>query len=777
MTDSTILRAFEDAMAARGLVISGGVVADGKIHVCDVAASGAHGKGDGRYLLHPDEPPAGWFQNWRDGLGPEKWRGNGTVRKPSPEEVAVWDARRRQREEGERQEKERVARESQEIWSKSAAPASHPYLTKKGIGGFAKSFRVDGDGKLLVPLWDTDDKLWNLQRIGPDGTKLFPKGGRVKALYSPVGPKLELEGTVIIAEGMATAASIAEATGLPVAAAMFAGNLLPVGKALREKFPKARIVYFADHDAPVPGQKKGIECAIEAAKETGGLVVTPPTEGDDANDLFVREGPAAVRAVIESARPGEAVPEQGPGIEAKSGAGLDPFRPTDLWNAQSFVHLHKDKVRYCDRMGGWYHYGGKRWTRAEGGEIERLAKETVRHLYEMAALEPDDARRQAIAKHAAKTEAAGKLDAILELAKTEEGIIVPPDAFDADPWLFNTQTGTLDLRTGGVRPHRPEDMITNISPAEWRGTDLGAPLFGRFLSEAMDGDREKIDFLQRAAGYTLSGDMREQVFMFLHGPEAAGKGTFIRAMADVIGAYAQSTEIETFLTARRETVRNDIASLVGARLVTASEPEDGQSFDEGLIKILTGQDKTKARFLFREAFEFSATFKIWLQGNHRPHIRSTGGAMWRRLLIVPFEKTVPEGKRDKTLGDKLRTPEERAGILAWMVRGCLEWQRTGLKPPEKVRAAVAEYRAAEDRIAPFLEDCCEVHPSGAVPAAQLYARYKAWAESNCERPLSKRSFGMRLSEKGFEPDRTGRARKWVGLVLTTGREPGVDDDA
>jgi len=260
--------------------------------------------------------------------------------------------------------------------------------------------------------------------------------------------------------------------------------------------------------------------------------------------------------------------------------------------------------------------------------------------------------------------------------------------------------------------------------------------------------------------------MREQVFLFLHGPEAAGKGTFIRAIADGMGTYAQSTEISTFLTARRDAVRNDIASLVGARLVTASEPEDGQTFDEGLIKILTGQDKTKARFLFRESFEFSATFKLWLQGNHRPHIRSTGGAMWRRLLIVPFTQTVPEERRDKTLGDRLRTPEERAGILAWMVRGCLEWQRAGLRPPDSVRAAVAQYRAAEDRLAPFLEERTAASKSGQVPKGKLYSAYKAWAEEAGERPMSKRALGTRMEERGFAPnDKAGQVRVWNGLFL------------
>ncbi|HZL98295.1 MAG TPA: hypothetical protein VFB91_06285, partial [Terriglobales bacterium] len=151
--------------------------------------------------------------------------------------------------------------------------------------------------------------------------------------------------------------------------------------------------------------------------------------------------------------------------------GLEDFRATDLWNARLFAHLHGDKVKYCDRLGGWHYYDGKRWTRATAGEVERLAKDIPRAMYAMAAAEPNETRRQEIAKHAARTEAAGKLAAIIELAKTESGIAVAPEVFDARPWLFNVANGTLDLRTGELLPHRPEDMLTNISPAEWRGLD------------------------------------------------------------------------------------------------------------------------------------------------------------------------------------------------------------------------------------------------------------------------------------------------------------------
>jgi len=311
-------------------------------------------------------------------------------------------------------------------------------------------------------------------------------------------------------------------------------------------------------------------------------------------------------------------------------------------------------------MGGWFTYDGKHWTRAVCGEVERFAKDTVRYIYEIAALEPDDKQRQEIAKHATRSEAAGKIASMLDLAKTEEGIIVSPETFDTDPWKVNVQDGTVEIHPARaiaeLKPHDPKDMITNISPAEWRGMEAQAPIFEKYLEESAGGDKELIAFRRRLAGCALTGDMREQVFEYAYGPEAGGKGTETRARADVMETYARAAEIASFLHSRSDKVRNDLAALVGARLVTASEPQEGQIFDEGLIRMLTGQDKMAARFLFRENFEFTCGFKIRFEGNHRPHIRSTGGATWRRLLVIPFERTVPEDRRDKTLGEKLKTP-------------------------------------------------------------------------------------------------------------------------
>jgi len=450
--------------------------------------------------------------------------------------------------------------------------------------------------------------------------------------------------------------------------------------------------------------------------------------------------------------------------------GLEPFRSTDLWAGKLFVQLYGHRVRFCNRRGGWYVYDGKRWVRAETGEIERLAKELPPFLLRLASEEADTDRRGGMAKCAARLESVQKLQAVLEMASTEEGVCIAPTTFDTDPFKFNVQNGTLviDAKKATVRlqPHRPEDLLTHISPAEWRGIDAPAPVYMRFLSESSGGDQELVGFRQRFAGYTMTGDTREQVFIYAFGPPVGGKGTDTRAHTYVLGSYAQAAEMATFLDLRQDKTRNDLAGLAGSRLVVATETPEGRAFNEELIKKLTGQDTISARFLFKEYFEFRATFKIRFEGNHRPQVRTGDGAFWRRVLVVPFEHPVPESKRDRLLGEKLQSPGECAGILAWMVRGCLDWLRGGLRVPQKVKAAVAEYREAEDQVARFLDEMCDTGEGRRCLSVTLYQRYNGWALTGGETPLTKVAFGMRLDEKGFRRDRDHRTR--LGLSLRIG---------
>lgn len=327
--------------------------------------------------------------------------------------------------------------------------------------------------------------------------------------------------------------------------------------------------------------------------------------------------------------------------------------------------------------------------------------------------------------------------------------------------------GTVDLRTGELRPHRREDLITRLAPVEY-DPDAEAPLWEAFLRRIMDGNEDLIRFLQRAVGYSLTGDTSEQCFFLLYGTGANGKSTFLEAIRAMLGDYAQQADFGTFLVQNRDGPRNDVARLVGARFVSAVEVESGRRLSETLVKQLTGNDRVVARFLYREHFEFVPTFKLWLAANHKPVIRGADHAIWRRIKLIPFQVTIPPEDRDRQLAARLRA--ELPGVLAWAVRGCLEWQQYGLGEPPEVTEATNEYRAEMDPLGPFFGERCVLHPNARAYAGELYAGYAAWCEQAGERPMSQREFGLRLQERGFER-RIVRGRVvWVGLGLRGGED-------
>jgi putative DNA primase/helicase len=356
---------------------------------------------------------------------------------------------------------------------------------------------------------------------------------------------------------------------------------------------------------------------------------------------------------------------------------------------------------------------------------------------------------------------------MIDDARALPPIPILPDALDADPWLLNVANGTIDLRTGELRAHRREDLLTRLAPVEY-DPDAQAPCWAAFLERIFAGDGELIGFLRRAVGYSLTGQTGEQVFFILHGTGANGKSTLLEALGAMLGDYGAKTPTETLLIKRSAGISNDVARLRGARLVTAVEAEDGQRLAESLVKQLTGGDTITARFLYQEAFEFAPTFKLWLATNHKPTIRGTDYAIWRRIRLIPFAVTIPEKEQDRTLPDKLKA--ELPGILAWAVRGCLEWQREGLGLPEAVKAATAAYQVEQDTLAAWLDACCILSPTATARAGQLYKNYRAWAEENGERPMTGHKFGRTLTERGFDKykDRAGWA--YVGLGVADSEE-------
>jgi putative DNA primase/helicase len=399
---------------------------------------------------------------------------------------------------------------------------------------------------------------------------------------------------------------------------------------------------------------------------------------------------------------------------------------------------------------------------------------------------------------ALKSEDARRINAMLDLARSEPGIPILPADLDRNAWLLNCPNGVVDLRTGRLREHRREDYITKICPT---GYDPAAkcPAWERFLADIFPATREEseeahdqelIDFLQRFLGYCLTGDVREQHLVIFWGGGANGKSTLVNAAMGTIGPdYAMKANQELLTVHRGERHSTERMDLFGKRLVVASETSEGAKLNEALVKDLTGGEPIRGRRMHEEQWQFEPTHKLILCTNHKPRIVGSDHAIWRRLLLVPFlvtfwnpddpaeqEKGLPVHlKQDKELPAKLLA--ERPGVLAWIVRGCLEWQRQGLRVPHGVTAATKAYRQAEDVLQQFLDERCIVdgrRQGGSnyrCRAGELYAAYKAWCEAGGEEWQKQRTFGGLMTDRGFQRD-TSNGVWYLGIALRDGE---VDD--
>ena len=460
------------------------------------------------------------------------------------------------------------------------------------------------------------------------------------------------------------------------------------------------------------------------------------------------------------------------------------FNLTDYGNGERFAAQHGADVRYCFAWDKWLVWDGRRFKVDDGALSHRLGKQTVRAIYQEAAAAASAKERAAIAQHAVRSEAAAKIDAMLKMARSEDGIPVAPDDLDRDPDILNAENGTIDLRTGDLRPHDRADLITKLAPVAY---DPGAqcPRWLDVLKRVFAGDAELIDFVQRAAGYSLTGQTIERALFLLHGGGRNGKTTLLEVVGAILGDdYAVRTPAETLLMKRDSAIPNDVAALRGARFVTASEADEGRRLAEATIKDLTGGDTISARFMRGEFFTFRPEFKIWFGTNHKPDVRSAGDAIWDRLYPIPFDvrfwdptkgETGPEELRaDKHLREALMA--ESPGILAWAVRGAVDWYANGLGYPKAVREATSGYRADMDVVGAFLDDRCLVHPNARATAGALYAAYETWCETSGEKPMSQRTLGTRLKERGLTPYRDNTARGWKGIGLRDDDGTYVQDD-
>jgi putative DNA primase/helicase len=433
--------------------------------------------------------------------------------------------------------------------------------------------------------------------------------------------------------------------------------------------------------------------------------------------------------------------------------------------ALRFAERHHGDLRYVAAWSRWLHYDGHRWQ-FDDTLLAFLARKVCREAAS-ACNKPSMANAIASAKTVAAVE---------RLAKADRRLAATTDQWDADPWLLNTPDGTLDLRTGQLRPHERGDYFTKITAVAPGGS---CPIWLAHLLRIMDDNSELVAYLQRVFGYALTGSTREHALFFGYGTGANGKGVTIGTVANILADYHRTAAMETFTASNSDRHPTELAGLRGARLVSANETEQGRQWAESRIKTLTGGDKIEARFMRQDFFEFEPQLKLFIFGNHKPGIASVDEAIRRRLHLIPFTVTIPPTERDQHLSERLRA--EWPGILAWMVQGCLDWQREGLNPPAAVRSATAAYLESEDLFGQWLVDECDAEPGNSAkwePVGVLFGAWSLYAGRAGEKPGSKKAFSEAMQGRGFVPFQQGHAntRCLRGVRLKVQQDQRTKDD-
>jgi putative DNA primase/helicase len=422
--------------------------------------------------------------------------------------------------------------------------------------------------------------------------------------------------------------------------------------------------------------------------------------------------------------------------------------------ALRFADRHESAVRFVAAWGQCFRYDGKVWR----PDATLHAFDLARRICRAASTECNGKKGEKAALASAKT-----VSAIERLAKSDRRIAATIDQWDADPWLLNTPDGVIDLRTGNMRAHRADDYMTKVTAV---GPTGECPIFLKFLDRITGEDADLIAYLRRVLGYALTGATRDHALFFGYGTGANGKSVLLSTVAGILGDYHKTAPIETFTASYVDRHPTDLAMLRGARLVTATETEEGRQWAESRIKTLTGGDRVSARFMRQDFFEYTPQFKLFIAGNHRPGLRSVDEAIRRRFHLIPFAVTIPPEERDGELTEKLKA--EWPGILAWIVAGCLKWQSEGLAAPKAVTAATAEYLNSEDAIAAWIDERCERDVMAWSGVSALFSSWASWATKAGENPGSQKKFSRKLAERpndSFRKQRQAAGEGFYGLHI------------
>lgn len=436
---------------------------------------------------------------------------------------------------------------------------------------------------------------------------------------------------------------------------------------------------------------------------------------------------------------------------------------TDMTNRDFFLKAFPNQIIYCKEWDKFLVWDKTNWTVDNYGKVEEMAVNFIRDMYRGVRYIQDRILAADFEKHIIKSESLRRIQAMIGLCKMTEQIKVRSDNLDTDNYLFNTKNCSINLTTYTAKDSEQNDFATKCSNVIY-DPNAECPTWEKFLMQIFNNDYELIDYVQKAIGYSLSGDVSEQCLFIMWGCGANGKSTFLNTIQEILGDYSCSASTDSFMKKNGDQ-SNDIARLRGMRLVTTSEVEQGEALSESLIKQITGEDELTARFLYGEYFSFRPTFKIFMATNHKPKIKGSDNGIWRRIKLIPFTVTIPPEQRDKNLGAKLKA--EASGILNWMLRGYAKWKEEGLKDPAVVREANEEYRDDMDSVGAFIRECLNVDATNQMrlPNKNIYEVYLKWTSENNESPLTQKGLATRLQEKGFSKKSSNGLRYWEGLSI------------
>lgn len=400
--------------------------------------------------------------------------------------------------------------------------------------------------------------------------------------------------------------------------------------------------------------------------------------------------------------------------------------------------------KYIALTNQWYRWNEESWREDDVMQIYTHAKDFLKETVK---------EKQYHSK--------AKVAAVVDLCRYDRRAVSVIEQWDADNFALNTPLGVVDLRIGRVRPAHPEDYCTKITSV-MPDPECATPLWTAFLEKVTQGDVDMQKYLKRVAGYCLTGDTREQCFFFLFGPGGNGKGVYSRILKAIVGDYATNAENETFMEQKFDRHTTDMASLKGARLITAGEPEEGRGWNESRLKQFTGGDPITARHMRCDNFTYVPQGKLLFSSNHRPTLKSVNEAIRRRFHLIPFPVALTDAERDEELEKKLKA--EMPGILQWMIDGCLDWQREGLNPPREVLDASADYMESEDRLGLWLKERCEVAPRYEEGSTKLWNDWKEWSFGRNETLGTQTAFSKTLKDRGFR-SRSSHIKIFEGLRL------------